>query len=567
MQRFVLAQPAGISVGRNRITVAANLTNAGDDYTRWGSWHPYLGSRASRVPITLEVRTSARHQVIASGRQTSHDVADGYHTTRWRTNVPQGWMFLTVGDYRSLELSHEVPGFTVSWPRGDTAFDAAAAVRAPASMLSYFSEAFGQSGIAGFRLVEIPRDDVQRFSIDGLVVITQGSYQPIRQNPESLVALFAHELAHYWWGDLVVARGPGSPWLTEGLAEYSRALYERHAGTESIPWNYRNLLVLSEFGETSPPPLLAPDITLGKESIPYQKGAFVFRMLERELGGEQVLLSVLREVVERFRERPITLEDFQRVVNSRAPEPMDWFFAQWLERPTGPILSLDSVRVARAADGLHVNGTIAQVGPPYRLRIPLRIRLADSAVTRWIPVDGVRSNFDVRVDGEPRHVELDPSAEVFKWFRAADLPLDYQTVFRRVRDRGCAYLAPAVPDSALEAVRAEIARRFPGVVTGNSSCTTHILVGESAGAFRRQHLRSLPDPLPGDTRSFVQRGSGAEPRFVIGIEGPGAASVVTQLLPDAPFTAITVRNGRIVEMVGAALPRIVAALPPARPAP
>lgn len=37
--------------------------------------------------------------------------------------------------------------------------------------------------------------------------------------------LIAHELAHYWWGDLVTCKTAGDMWLNEGFASYSENLH------------------------------------------------------------------------------------------------------------------------------------------------------------------------------------------------------------------------------------------------------------------------------------------------------------------------------------------------------
>ena len=67
---------------------------------------------------------------------------------------------------------------------------------------------------------------------DGAMEIATNVAYPEFMNNESLMenrGLFAHELAHHWWGNKVTPRTHNDMWLKEGPAEYSGHLLEEWA--------------------------------------------------------------------------------------------------------------------------------------------------------------------------------------------------------------------------------------------------------------------------------------------------------------------------------------------------
>ena len=285
--------------------------------------------------------------------------------------------------------------------------------REPFRVLAFLRNAFGPPTTDRVTLIEIPGDSVNNFAVDGLVAISRGSYRRIEQSGTYLSAMLAHELAHLWWGDLVNPVGPGARWLTEGFAEYSRYLYERATGGESLAWSYRNLVMVRQFAGREPPPLAGNPAEGEDEAIYYQKGAFVLRMLAGEI-GDDALVAAMRRLAERRRGQTATLDDFVAAVGV---DRLNWFFDQWPRRPTGPRLRLSVSTAEARGDSVVVRGMIEQAMPAYRLSLPLVAYSTRDTSMQSIQVAGPRTAFTLRLTRRPGwRLVVDPDGTVFQWF-------------------------------------------------------------------------------------------------------------------------------------------------------
>jgi aminopeptidase N len=137
----------------------------------------------------------------------------------------------------------------------------------------------------------------------------------------SLVSLVAHELAHSWSGNLVTNATWSDFWLNEGATSYvERRIMEAVYGAERaqmlrvLAWTDLQSEIERLGGSGSKDTILHIDLEgrdpdEGATSIPYEKGAAFFEMLERELGRER-FDAWLRSYFDRYAFKPITSAAF-----------------------------------------------------------------------------------------------------------------------------------------------------------------------------------------------------------------------------------------------------------------
>jgi leukotriene-A4 hydrolase len=145
----------------------------------------------------------------------------------------------------------------------------------------------------------------------------------------SLVDVVAHELAHSWTGNLVTNATMEHFWLNEGATTWAerRILQALHGeGAAVLSWAIGETalkLAFERFGTGSPLTKLRTDLT-GVDpddafsSIPYEKGARFFALLERTAGRE-TFDRLLAGYIARFRFTSITSEAFLAFLDEQLP--------------------------------------------------------------------------------------------------------------------------------------------------------------------------------------------------------------------------------------------------------
>lgn len=553
--------------GRHRLRVrGAPIAAPARGITLWGSWHPILGGGDQRVPVELEVRAPAQYVVVSSGLRRGEGIDGPVRISRWRSAHPQGWggVFLAVGRYRAVALDSATPSFEIVWPEDLEQFDPGLAAGEPRRILQYFAQMYGIGRTAQFRMVAFRDSAVRNFAMDGLIGLSTASYERARVSREYVRAFLAHELAHYWWGDIVSPAGPGRRWMTEGFAEYSRYLYESSVNSEPLPWSMRNLIVLSRFaGDERPLPLLTEPADSVPDEINYQKGAAILHMLAGEIGRD-ALLDAMRSMVADFgKGASPTVENFREAAERVSGRELGWFFAQWLGRSTGPELAITQVAADTAEAGYTIRGALTQRPPAYRLTVPVIIHLADgTTVRRVLAVTDTLTPFAFATDARPQRVVVDPDNDIFKWYGPHDRPITFVDAWDAFSQTGPVLVAGSdvTPEDKVR-FTTFVRERFPARLESTRRNGSIILVGDTARRVRERRAPNTTAPPPQTLQALVLRSESDASGVVIAIEGDWS-SALPEIIPQAPLMFIRYRGSAVVSAAAPALRPIEARIAP-----
>ncbi len=201
-----------------------------------------------------------------------------------------------------------------------------------------------------------------------------------------------HELAHYWFGDLVTCEDWTHVWLQEGFATYAEGLWEEY--TRGPAYLRYFMSARSVFTWWKGPLVRSPDSDDAWyyfHNMVYHKGAWVLHMLRRQVGDE-AFMAILRGFLDHpdFRYGTATTDDFLDICASVLGYPMHWFLDQWLYWQVQPELrvtwrNLDAgpleVRVEQLQPDDPVYGHTA-----FLIPIELRLQGAglDTLATIWV---------------------------------------------------------------------------------------------------------------------------------------------------------------------------------------
>jgi len=306
------------------------------------------------------------------------------------------------------------------------------------SALQFFSGLFGPPPLKTLTVSPIPGTFGQGFP--GLLYLSTLSYLNPNQRPDAERGpreqvffsdlIEAHEVAHQWWGDLVMPASYQDEWLSEGLANYSALMYlEKKRGVkamEDVLEDYRDSLLKKD--STGATIESAGPITWGFrlesagspaawQDITYYKGAWILHMLRRRLGDDR-FLKMLAELRRRYDSRAVSTEQFLALVKEFAPPRtagvktnpfnVDAFFENWVYSTGIPALKL-AYTAKGLAPAVKISGTIEQGGveDDFSVEVPVEIQFAKGpAQVIWVETSNDGASFSATLKQAPVKVAI-----------------------------------------------------------------------------------------------------------------------------------------------------------------
>jgi hypothetical protein len=301
------------------------------------------------------------------GVLTEDTVVDGIRTMQWETDAPVNFFNVVAGrwDVRKGD------GVEV-WHHPDHVYNLDEIVEALEGARRYYSEWFYPYPWQDLRLNEFPglADYAQGFPTN--ITFSENIGFLTRSTPETQVAFLvtAHESAHQWWGNLLLpGEGPGGNVLSEGMAHYSTLLLfgKMKGERERIEFCKR---IEEQYGDdrqvNSERPIVWIDGSrAGDTTVQYDKGGWVFWMLQQCIGDEAMFAGV-RDFIARYhgtRDYPV-LQDFIAVMRGHAPDAAvyDAFVDQWFLDVVVPEYHVENARKSGAGESWTTRATLENVG-------------------------------------------------------------------------------------------------------------------------------------------------------------------------------------------------------------
>ena len=244
-----------------------------------------------------------------------------------------------------------------------------------------------------------------------------------------------HEIAHEWFGNLVLADDEGGNWA-EGLASY----FSDHLENERLgrAWERRQRMMnvyQHNVGDRAAFPLSGFTAADDRNArlVGYAKSAIVIHMLRRLVGDEEFLRGI-RDFVTANRFRAASWTDIRHSFERATGRDLGWFFNQWVEGVTMPELALQRAAVAAAGDKHELRLTLTQQPPGSLLSVPLTVYFerGGSDVIN-LQISGERQEFRFLLNEKPVRVVLDENYDVFRRLTPAEVPPMIDTLLTRQR--------------------------------------------------------------------------------------------------------------------------------------
>ncbi|MBW4470683.1 MAG: M1 family metallopeptidase [Stenomitos rutilans HA7619-LM2] len=318
-------------------------TQGEDEDSRF--WFPCFDYPGQLATSEIRVRVPKQLMAISNGELVNTE-ADGddkiYHWHQKQVH-PTYLMTLAVGDF--AELRDEWKGKPVTYyaEKGKEK-EARISMGKTPRMIEFFSEKYGYT----YPYPKYAQVCVDDFIFGGMentstTLLTDRCLLDERaaidnRGTESLVA---HELAHQWFGDLVVIKHWSHAWLKEGMASYSEIMWTDHEyGAEDAA--YYRLGEARNYLDEDSSRYRRPIVThVYREAIElydrhlYEKGACVYHMIRAEL-GDALFWKAVATFVNDNAHKTVETVDLLRAIEKASGRNLLFLFDQYVYRGGHP---------------------------------------------------------------------------------------------------------------------------------------------------------------------------------------------------------------------------------------
>lgn len=300
---------------------------------------------------TSEIRVCVPKPLVAiSNGELIDTVEEGkYNSYHWSQQQvhPTYLMTLAVGDFAEIRDEWHNKPVTYYVEKGRVV-DARRSMGKTPQMIEFLSEKYGYP----YPFPKYAQVCVDDFIFGGMentstTLLTDRCLLDERaildnRNTETLVV---HELAHQWFGDLVVIKHWSHAWIKEGMASYSEVMWtEQEYGSQEAAY-YRLSEARSYLNEDSSR-YRRPMVThVYREAIElydrhiYEKGSCVYHMIRAELGDE-LFWPAIQTFVQDNAHRTVETIDLLRAIEKATGRNLAFLFDQYVFRGGHPDFKL-----------------------------------------------------------------------------------------------------------------------------------------------------------------------------------------------------------------------------------
>ncbi len=382
-------------------------------------WYPDIEGSLSRFEVTAE--TPSGWIVVTQGTKLRETQRERSTTSTWSVTDRSEALTLVANTFVTATRRWTGPNGQqvelATYFSPDNAGLADEYLEATARYLDAYVPLLGDYPFTKFAVVE-------NFFASGLgmpsfTLLGSGSIKRHYVQPYAL----GHEIVHSWIGNSVFNRTDQGNWV-EGLTTYLANYYWYELTDEPSQAREQRRLMIHSYSLHVSPADEYPVAAFTRKhderdnAIGYQKAAFVFHLLRREIGDEPFWRG-LKTFVSRYRNAAADWGSLERSFSEVSGRDLRWFFTQWIEQPGAPVLSLGEVTASRPADAgpkapWRLNVTMRQTGGTFRMAVPLRVFMKDRAETRWVTTGQAEDQVEFVVPDRPLQVRLDPDMMAFR---------------------------------------------------------------------------------------------------------------------------------------------------------
>jgi hypothetical protein len=517
----------------------------------------YLFDGAGWIPMTgddwvsyrLRVEVPVPYRAVATGRLGNEEVSLTAYRATFAASYPAALPALFVGPYAVRERQHGDIRIRTYFHR-NLADLTENYLQESARYLTRFQTDIGPYAYGDFHVISAP--------IPVGLGFPNLTYIGRRILPLPFIRdrSLAHEVLHNWWGNGITVDYRNGNWaegLTTYMADYALAA-EKDTGRGQqmrLAW-LRDYAALPADRDVPVKQFTAKHDSAA-QVIGYNKVAFIFHMLKREL-GDATFAAALRLFWQRRQHRIAGWMDLRDAFESAAGRDLGWFFEQWLTRAGAPRIQLAHVGIDRPAGrgGYRLRFTVRQDPPSYRLTIPVVVETEAGRRLMRIVTEGVETAATLETETRPLALHVDSRHDLFRRL----LPGEAPPILRDVTLASNAVTIIAAGDQAMNKVAQQLGKRLLDTPmrlqpAGDTTLAAAplLIIGETREVetlLARHGIAGIPDKLAnrGTSRVWTANWRNGHPLLVIAADNIQALQDLLRPLPHYGSRSYLVFDGR-----------------------
>ena len=295
-------------------------------------WYPCFDEPSDKAEDGCEtiIRVPEGFVAASNGLLISERREGSRQVFHWRHSYPIATYLISVTIGRYIVDEYEVDGLPIQNFLLPSSADAAIydMGRTP-EMMRYFSNLFGDYPFEKYGVAFVQHESRSFGAMEHQTMTTVAEAAVTGDRRYEI--MYAHELAHHWWGNAVTLNDFREIWLNEGFATYCEALWAERGGGAAL----RDQAVRSfrerylQEDQMNRYSIYRDDYTRLFTYTTYQKAALVLHMLRWELGDDDFFAGLRRY----YRDNcygTVTTADFIEAVESVSGRELDDFFQGWI---------------------------------------------------------------------------------------------------------------------------------------------------------------------------------------------------------------------------------------------
>lgn len=289
------------------------------------------GDKADSVSFHIEVPESLT--VVCNGSlQKSTFPGGGRKIVFWKESFPIATYLLAVniGKFRRFESFYRQPdGTTFPLEIYATEVDSGLVnlvFQQIQAMFELFTRTLGPYPFAPekYAMIVFPnRGGMENQTISSVEDINASS-----------TGLYVHELVHQWLGDCVTPVSFEDSWISEGLATYFTALYEKSTRGETGFKYFMNRRRYMGKGAIQVRQVTIPDSVYHAGRV-YSKASWFFYMLHNTV-GDSLFFDGIRTLLNKYRYGNVSGRELRQIFERSTGKDLSRFFDQWVHEKYVP---------------------------------------------------------------------------------------------------------------------------------------------------------------------------------------------------------------------------------------